>query len=295
MPKVSILTTCFNREAFLGECIESVQQSKYQDYEHIIVDDSSSDASVAIARRYASEDSRIKVFINESNLGDYPNRQRAAELASGTYIKYLDADDKHGKWILDVMVDAMESFPEAGLGLLNSRPPYPNPSPFPELIPPEQLLHLYFEGKTNMMNRSPLGAIINRQKFLDCGGFSGKRIVGDFELWMKMSRTHAVVAIPHMLAMWRSHNQQENKIHKSDPIWDFRYLLVQREQLNHQWHTIDNKQRIRHLKFCEGRVSTMIARNIVISGPSKANQMRLEAQLSWSQIFASLLTKRKSL
>ena len=93
-PTVSILTTCFNRAQYIGECIESVQQSKFQDYEHIIVDDQSSDDSVEIAKSYAEKDSRIQVYVNEKNLGDYPNRNRAAELASGTYLKYLDADDK---------------------------------------------------------------------------------------------------------------------------------------------------------------------------------------------------------
>ena len=54
-PTVSILTTVYNRANFLGECIESVQQSKFKDYEHIIVDDGSTDDSVAIAKRYAQE------------------------------------------------------------------------------------------------------------------------------------------------------------------------------------------------------------------------------------------------
>ena len=116
-PAVSVLTTVYNRAKFLGECIESVQQSQFTDYEHIIVDDGSTDDSVAIARRHAAQDPRIKVFVNEQNLGDYPNRNQAAKHASGKYLKYLDADDLHGPWILNVMVDAMEQFPEAGLGL----------------------------------------------------------------------------------------------------------------------------------------------------------------------------------
>ena len=80
-PTVSVLTTVYNRAKFLGECIESVQQSRFTDYEHIIVDDGSTDDSVEIAKRYAAQDPRIKVFVNEQNLGDYPNRNQAAKHA----------------------------------------------------------------------------------------------------------------------------------------------------------------------------------------------------------------------
>ena len=107
-PMVSVLTTVYNRAHFLEECIQSLQRSKFEDYEHIIVDDASTDDSVAIARRCAAEDSRIKVFVNDQNLGDYPNRNQAAQHATGTYLKYLDADDLHGPWVLHVMADAME-------------------------------------------------------------------------------------------------------------------------------------------------------------------------------------------
>ncbi len=55
-PKVSILMTLFNREKFIASAIESVQESKYTNFELIIVDDCSSDNSVEIARKYESTD-----------------------------------------------------------------------------------------------------------------------------------------------------------------------------------------------------------------------------------------------
>jgi glycosyltransferase involved in cell wall biosynthesis len=71
-PKVSVLTTVYNREKYLAACIESVLASTFQDWELIVVDDQSADNSVAIARSYAVKDQRIRVFVNETNLGDYP-------------------------------------------------------------------------------------------------------------------------------------------------------------------------------------------------------------------------------
>jgi len=69
-PSVSILTTVYNRDKYLAACIDSVLASSYHNWELIIVDDLSSDASVAIARAYEQKDARIKVYVNEINLGD---------------------------------------------------------------------------------------------------------------------------------------------------------------------------------------------------------------------------------
>jgi glycosyltransferase involved in cell wall biosynthesis len=262
-----------------------VKQSKFQDYEHIIVDDQSSDDSVAIAKTFAEKDARIQVYVNEKNLGDYPNRNRAAELANGKYLKYLDADDKHGRWILSVMVDAMDEFPEAALGLLNSRPPYPNPSPFPTCHKPQELVNQYLDGKTFILNRSPLGAIIHREKFMEMGGFSGKRMVGDFEMWMKLGMKFNVVAIPHMLAMYRVHEEQEMSHHAADPIWGFRYLLVSHTQLSCDHNSMPGSLQKKHLFALERKMARSILTSIRHHGLRKANEMRQEAELSWGRVW----------
>ena len=90
---ISVLMTAYNREAFIAEAIESVLSSTYKNFELIIVDDCSKDKTVSIAKKYAHNDSRIKVYENEINLKDYPNRNKAASYAKGDYIMYADSDD----------------------------------------------------------------------------------------------------------------------------------------------------------------------------------------------------------
>ena len=129
MSLVSVLTTSYNRADFIGEAIESVLASTFTDFEYIIVDDCSTDNTFEIAKSYAEKDTRIRVFQNEQNLGDYPNRNKAASYATGKYIKYLDSDDVMYAHCLEVMVSAMEKFPEAGLGMSSHSEegePYPN-------------------------------------------------------------------------------------------------------------------------------------------------------------------------
>ena len=114
-PLVSVLMTAYNREMYIGEAIESVLASTYSNFELIIVDDVSSDNTLAIVQRYAERDNRIRVYVNESNLGDYPNRNQAARYASGKYIKYLDSDDKIFDFGLEYCITQMEKNPEAAI------------------------------------------------------------------------------------------------------------------------------------------------------------------------------------
>ena len=115
-PLVSVLMTAYNREQYISTAIESVLSSTFKNFELIIVDDGSKDKTVEIAKSYAAMDSRVKVIINEKNLGDYPNRNKAAYYANGKYLKYVDADDYIYPWGLELLIKMMEAFPNAGWG-----------------------------------------------------------------------------------------------------------------------------------------------------------------------------------
>lgn len=276
-PTVSILTTIYNREAYIAECIESVQAQKFSDYEHILVDDGSQDGSVEIAKAKAESDPRIRVHVNENNLGDYPNRNRAASLAQGTYLKYLDADDMLGRWTLDMMVDAMDMHPDAALGLVDYSRPAPH---WPEQLSPEEAYARFYAGKTDMFKRSPLSAIIRREAFESVGGFTGKRMVGDFEMWHRIAEQHPVVMIPHALSFYRKHDDQEMSHHRADPIWAFRYLIISLDQLGRAECPLDEDQRALASQKIRRTAGRSILQAIRHHGWKKGRQMMDE--ISWS-------------
>ena len=116
-PLVSVLMTVYNREKYIRDAIESVLASTYTNLELIIVDDRAKDKSVEIAKSYEKQDERVHVYINEKNLGDYPNRNKAASYAKGKYLKYVDADDMIYPYGLEQLVYYMEQFPEAAYGM----------------------------------------------------------------------------------------------------------------------------------------------------------------------------------
>lgn len=283
-PTVSILTTCFNRAQYIVECIESVQQSKFQDYEHIIVDDRSSDNSVAIAERYARKDPKIKVFINDKNLGDYPNRNQAAKHAAGKYLKYLDADDAHGEWTTTIMVDAMQQNPQAQIGIVEYQPIHPAR---PTWLNPEKAFKAYYSNERYFFDASPLNVIMTRKAFEEMGGFTGKRMVGDFEMWQMMAAKHGVLMIPNNLNFYRKHDDQEMTVHAKDPIWAFRYFLISRAQLTDDRNPMSESLRRKHLFTLERKMARTILTSVKNHGLQKANEMRRETAWTWSKVWKS--------
>lgn len=92
MTEISIITPVYNTEKYLRECIESVLNQSFQDFELILINDGSPDNSYKILEEYEKKDSRIKVITKE-NEGQGVARNIALPYAKGNYVLYLDSDD----------------------------------------------------------------------------------------------------------------------------------------------------------------------------------------------------------
>jgi len=90
---VSIITPCYNAEAYIASCISSVATQTYEDWELIIIDDKSKDNSLLIIQNAIAHDSRIKFIQNKKNIGAAKSRNKGIKEAKGTYIAFLDSDD----------------------------------------------------------------------------------------------------------------------------------------------------------------------------------------------------------
>ncbi|MCV9932308.1 glycosyltransferase family 2 protein [Flavobacterium sp. LS1R47] len=93
MDLVSILIPTYNCEKFIDKTIQSVQNQSYPNWEIILVDDASTDNTVAIIKEFAQADNRIKIIELENNSGNGFARNIALNKANGRYIAFLDADD----------------------------------------------------------------------------------------------------------------------------------------------------------------------------------------------------------
>ena len=90
--KFSVIIPVYNVEAYLIECLNSVLDQTFEDWEAICVNDGSTDNSVAILAEYGHKDSRFKIF-SQSNGGLSAARNTGLKTATGEYVLFLDSDD----------------------------------------------------------------------------------------------------------------------------------------------------------------------------------------------------------
>lgn len=92
MPEVSIIIPVYNAAAYLPKCIESVTGQTYSDIEILLVNDGSTDDSLAVCNEYAARDSRIRV-LDKPNGGVSDARNHGIDNAGGRYLMFVDSDD----------------------------------------------------------------------------------------------------------------------------------------------------------------------------------------------------------
>jgi glycosyltransferase involved in cell wall biosynthesis len=91
--EISVIVPIYNAELYLAKCIESLINQEYTALQIILIDDGSTDNSRAIAEQYAKQDTRIKVYVHTTNLGQSAARNTGLEHATGEFVSFVDADD----------------------------------------------------------------------------------------------------------------------------------------------------------------------------------------------------------
>lgn len=198
--------TAYNRERYIAAAIESVLAQTFTDFELIVVDDGSKDRTLDVARSYAALDPRVRVFANDSNLGDYPNRNRAASLARGRFLKYHDSDDVMYPHCLATMVPMLEREASAGFALsMGSHWPG---GPCPMLSTPRMSYQREFLGHGLFMC-GPACALFRADVFHALGGFENVGAASDQLFWLRACAKYSVLLVPADLFWYRTHPQQE--------------------------------------------------------------------------------------
>ena len=93
----SIIIPVYNAEHYLPQCLDSIAQQTFRDFEVLLIDDASEDQSSEICKRYETKDGRFHLFRQKKNAGAAAARNRGLELAQGEYIAFIDSDDYWGR------------------------------------------------------------------------------------------------------------------------------------------------------------------------------------------------------
>ncbi len=221
-PKVSVVMSVYNHEAFVEDAIRSVLDQKFQDYEFLIADDASTDLSLSLVKKWASYDSRIRVLRNECRLGLTKSLNRAIRLASGDWIARQDADDVSITSRLEIQLRHLEANPE--LGLIGS---------FYEGID-EQARHLYYfvlptadeELKKWLKNINCFchgSVMFSKKVFTRIGGYPEQYpFAQDYALWLRFRSLIGMENVSEFLYQRRIHPGAISKINQE------RWIVLQR-------------------------------------------------------------------
>src|SRR5713101_7136716 len=114
-PLVSVITPAYNAARYIAEAIDSILAQTYDNFEHIIIDDGSTDETYQIVTRYAQKDGRITAGQNEVNRGIAETRNKGLSLARGKYIMWQDADDISMPYRMREQVELLERNPDVGI------------------------------------------------------------------------------------------------------------------------------------------------------------------------------------
>jgi glycosyltransferase involved in cell wall biosynthesis len=115
VPRLSVGLPVYNGEKYVAESIDSLLGQSYKDFELIISDNASTDATADICRRYAEQDSRVRYIRQPHNLGLSPNHNFVVDQARGEFFKWAAADDLYGRDLLQSCVDALDQHPDVVL------------------------------------------------------------------------------------------------------------------------------------------------------------------------------------
>lgn len=215
-PLVSVCIPTYLGAQLIGATIESVLRQDYTDFELIIIDDGSPDATAAVVAQFS--DPRIRYTRNETNLGPSGNWNRCLDLARGTYFKLLPHDDLLAPDCLARQVKVMEDDKEERIALVFCardvigpdneklvRRGYPAPA---GLIPGSELVRHSVRAGTNLIGE-PGGVLFRRSLSTTVGQFDATNsYVIDLDYWFRLLAHGDAYYLPDCLAAFRVSGQQ---------------------------------------------------------------------------------------
>jgi glycosyltransferase involved in cell wall biosynthesis len=207
-PRVTVLTTVYNGARYLEEAVESIRADGFSDFEHVIVDDGSTDETPEIIARAAARDPRVVALRNETNRGIAAAANRGLAASRGEYVARLDSDDVSLPGRLGREVALLDERPDVALVSMNyetmtaegvvyarSRRDYPT-----EVV--EYLLNFSnsLGGHSQVMFR--------RGVVEELGGYDEScRAALDYDLWARIVGRGRIVVLPEVGMRYRVHHE----------------------------------------------------------------------------------------
>jgi hypothetical protein len=202
-PKVSVVTALYNQSEHVIEALNSLEDSRFRDFEAIVVDDGSTDDSGETVRRWMAAHDRTSVQLlnHPLNRGLPSSRNAAIDFARGRYLLILDSDNQLYPNCLERLVEALEADPEAAFayGILQR---------FGPTGPIGLVSHLGWEpDRLRTGNYIDAFALLRASTVREIGGYTtDRRLYGweDYDLWCALAeRGDRPVHVPEIVGRYR--------------------------------------------------------------------------------------------
>ena len=198
-PKISVIVTNFNYGRYLFECVESIRNQKFQDFELIIVDDASTDGSSTLVGHLAD-----KAITFKKNQGTRVASNTGVQVASGTYCVFVNADDKLDPDFLSASLSTLENDPSLSLTYTDfwhfgqsQGKKFDHGVVFPE----------WDLERLKQYNFILCSALFKKEAFDNVGGFQVDYGMEDYDLWLRMAlKGHKGQRTPGYLYHYRAHD-----------------------------------------------------------------------------------------
>jgi glycosyltransferase involved in cell wall biosynthesis len=263
--RISIVIPMFNAEAFVAQTIESVLAQTFSDWELVLVDDGSTDGSLAVAERYAQADRRIRI-VRQPNAGVSAARNAGyAACGSSEFVIFLDNDDVWEPDALETLLRLLEAAPEAvgahGLARCIDAQGLPAENDDLEAQLRKRRLALAGLRAVRVANEAPTtfaalaifncivtpGALLIRRRTLDkIGGFDPATVpCDDWDLSLRLSRHGDIRFTDRSVINWRRHETAQSG---NSTNWRRSYEFVRCKLILSTENTVEQR-RIAHFSY----------------------------------------------
>jgi len=220
-PKISVLLSVYNSEAYIRATVESILNQTFQDFEFLIINDASTDQSLNIIKSYGDE--RIRLINREQNIGLQKNLFDGMLLAHGEYIARMDSDDIALPDRFSEQVRFMDDHPKIGVcgswykTFGAGKSVIAKPPTNPDDLRANMLFHASLAHPTVMMRKSFFEKFhLNYDRNL--------HYCEDYELWSRCLPHFPMANIPKVLLLYRIRPESAFQAHKQE-TWDISYRV----------------------------------------------------------------------
>lgn len=238
--EITVFIALFNSENYISDTIKSVLNQTFTNYEILIINDASTDNSVAIVENFNSK--RIRLVHNSENKGICFTRQRGVEEAKGKYIAILDADDIAEKNRLQIQYDFLEQNQEFAVCGTNTKFIDENSKPLQD----EFIVNTnYDEIKLKLLFANQFinsSVLIRKSAIEEIGGYK-RHTAEDYDLFVRLAEKFKVVNLDQYLVTYRIHNNGDSKIRQN------KYIEAEKEILKYQYQKLGIDDMLNYIPY----------------------------------------------